>query len=64
MARINLLWTTGRDVCYPTDEPNSTRGKARLDFFKLACEPKNVLPFLLNEMIIQSRRGRTLLKLK
>jgi hypothetical protein len=40
MKRIYLSWTNGRDVHYPTDEPNvahvesSGRGEARPDFFK------------------------------
>ena len=42
MKRINLSWTDGRDIYYPTKEPNLThvkstgQGKSRLDFFKLA----------------------------
>ena len=40
MQRINLLWTNGRDVHYPIDEPNPAhvkswgRGKARPCFLQ------------------------------
>ena len=42
VKRINILWTDGRDVHYPTDEPSPAhverwgRGKVRPDFFKPA----------------------------
>ena len=42
MKRNNLSWTNGRNVHYPTDEPNlshvesSSQEKARPNFFKLA----------------------------
>ena len=42
MKKIILLWTNGKDVCYPTDEPNpvhvesSGRGNAHPNFIKLA----------------------------
>ena len=42
MKRINLSWTDGGDVHYPTDEPNPahveslSQGKAHPGFFKPA----------------------------
>jgi hypothetical protein len=42
MKSINFLWTNGRDVHHPTDEPNPAhveslgQGKARPNFFKPA----------------------------